>query len=83
MQLFAAKETSSNVCFLCLIVRAVQSADIQSQRSAIFTVVKWTLSPPWCYLHYITLTSSYYSRVESKSITALLTHLVVLHGMKL
>ena len=83
MQLFAAIETSSNVCFLCLIVRAIQSAYIQSQRSVIFTVAKWTLSPTWRYLHYITLTSPYYSRVDSKSTTALLTHLAALHGMKL
>ena len=83
MQLSAAKETSSNVCFLCLIVRAVQSVYSQSQCSVIFTVVKWTLSPPWCYLYWITLTSPNYSYVDSMSAVALLKYLVALYTMQL
>ena len=74
-QLYAAKETSSNTCFLCLFVRAVQFPHSQSERSAILTVAVRTLGPPWCYLSMIILTSLRYSYPDSKSTVVLFARL--------
>ena len=76
-QLYVATETSSNTCSLCQIVHAVQHPHSQSHRSAILAVAVRTLSPPWCYLFIILLTSQCYSYADSKSAVVLFAHLAV------
>ena len=48
----------------------------QSEGSTIFTVAGLTVSPPWCYLFMIILTSLFYSHADSESAMGLLTRLV-------
>ena len=79
-QLYVAKETSLNTCFLCQFVHAVQHSDSQSHCSTILAVAIWTLKPPWCYLFIILLTSLCYSYADSKSTVVLFTPLAVYYA---